>query len=199
MHKVSIIIPARNELFLVKTVEDLLYKAAGDIEIIAVLDGGGWPIDESGKLLLPEDPRLVILRRNKSKGMRDAVNSAASIAKGKYLMKVDAHTLFGEGYDEILQADCADNWIVVPRRYSLDTEEIRDENDNIVMPLQVTKYERRDSKPAIDYVYYFYPYLHPDDLGLHARPWWEYGYSRKDIEIDENISFQGSCWLQDNP
>jgi len=172
MSKVSVIIPARNELFLPQTVADLLAKGS-DIEVIAVLDGY-WP-----EVMPTEDPRLKYIHHSKPKGMRASINAAASLATGKYLMKVDAHCMFGEAYDEILAADCADNWIVIPRRYSLDAEHW--------MPTD---------KECIDYTYYFYPYLHPDDLGLHARPWWgTYAKERRHIEIDENISFQGSCWF----
>jgi len=171
MPEVSIIIPARNELFLPQTVNDLLSKG-GDIQVIAVLDGY-WP-----DVPLKEDKRLIILHHSKPKGMRASINHAAAIATGKYLLKTDAHCLFDEGYDEVLAADCDDNWIVIPRRYSLDAE------NWVCAP-----------KEPIDYTYYFYPYRHPDDLGLHARPWHRYGRDKRHIEIDENISFQGSCWF----
>ena len=54
--------------------------------------------------------------------MRNAINSAAAIAKGKYLLKTDAHCMFGEGFDEILKAECDDDWVVIPRRKRLDAE-----------------------------------------------------------------------------
>lgn len=38
----SILIPARNEMFLNRTVEDILSHAKSDFEIIIVLDGQ-WP------------------------------------------------------------------------------------------------------------------------------------------------------------
>ena len=170
MSKVSIIIPSRNEIFLSHTIADLLAKGS-DIEIIAVLDGY-WPDPP-----LKDDPRLIQLHRGRAMGMRAAINAAVGIATGEYLMKTDAHCMFGEDYDSILQADCEDNWIVIPRRYSLDAE----------------AWERR--KEPIDAMYYFYPYLHPDDLGLHGRPWAERGRPRKHIEIDEDLAFQGSCWF----
>ena len=37
--RLSIIIPARNEVYLNRTIKDLQDKATGDIEIIVVLDG----------------------------------------------------------------------------------------------------------------------------------------------------------------
>jgi len=167
---VSIIIPSRNERFLVQTVQDLL-KNGSDIEVIVVLDGY-W---EQG---LPDDKRIRIIHRGKPHGMRDGINSAAAIAKGEWLMKVDAHCAFDQGYDEKLAADCDDNWIVIPRRYSLDAE----------------KWERMPKSP-IDAMHYFYPFLHPDDLGLHGRPWMERSRERRDILIDEDVTFQGSCWF----
>ena len=39
MTDLSVLIPARNEMFLKNTIEDILTHAEGDTEIIAVLDG----------------------------------------------------------------------------------------------------------------------------------------------------------------
>lgn len=171
MAKVSVIIPARNERFLSQTIADLLAHG-GDIEVIAILDGY-WPDPP-----IPDQPRLTLVHFAQPRGMRAGINFAASIARGQYLMKCDAHCLFGEGYDEILQADCADNWIVIPRRYSLDAE------NWCCAP-----------KEPIDAMHYFYPYAHPDDLGLHGRPWMQRARERKDHLIDEDMTFQGSCWF----
>jgi glycosyltransferase involved in cell wall biosynthesis len=175
-----VIIPSRNERFLPQTVNDIFAKAAGDLEVIIVLDGY-WPVDEANQFLLADRPNLIIIHHSVAQGMRAAINSAAAIAKGQYLLKCDAHCMFGEGFDEILTSECEDNWIVIPRRLSLDAE----------------KWEPRMKEP-IDSEYLFYPYEHPDDLGLHARPWYERGRQRKDILIDEDVSFQGSCWLMTN-
>jgi len=171
MAKTSIIIPSRNERFLTQTVADLLSKG-GDIEVLVVLDGY-WPVE-----MPAPDRRLHFLHWGKPHGMRANINAAAAIARGEYLMKCDAHCMFGEGYDEILQADCADNWIVIPRRYSLDAEAWRPTD-----------------KEPIDAMHYFYPYAHPDDLGLHGRPWMQRGRERKEILLDEDVTFQGSCWF----
>lgn len=174
MSKVSVIIPARNELFLPQTIDDLIKKAAGDVEVIAVLDGY-WPDPQ-----LPDYPNLHIIHRAKPMGMRAGINAAAAIAKGEYLLKTDAHCLFGQGYDEILQKDCDDNWIVIPRRYSLDAE----------------KWECAP-KEMIDYEHLFYPYTpgHEHEPGLHARPWLQRGRERREVLLDEDMSFQGSCWF----
>jgi hypothetical protein len=112
-------------------------------------------------------------------GMRAGINAAAAIAKGEYLMKCDAHCMFAEGFDEVLKADIEDNWVVIPRRHSLDAE------------------TWTAHKEPIDAMHYFWPYEHPDDLGLHGRPWMQRSRDRKDILIDEDVTFQGSCWFMD--
>lgn len=177
MAKVSVIIPARNEIFLGKTIADLLAKAGGDVEVVAVLDGY-WPDP-----VLPDDPRLVLIHRSTPRGMRDGINSAAAVAKGEYLMKVDAHCMFAEGYDLTLQADCADNWVVIPRRYSLDAEAWKIDDNG---------------KPPRDYHYICFPHWDKDhDAGMHGVEWWARGKERADsrYDIDETMSFQGSCWF----
>lgn len=178
--KVSVIIPARNERFLTKTVNDLLDKASGDIEVIAVLDGY-WPGGELEPL--PERKNLTILHRGISRGMRASINAAASVAKGKYLLKCDAHCMFQEGYDEILKTNCDENWIVIPARYSLDPENWTIE---------------RNGKPRRDYHYLCYPDPNKEhDGGMHGVEWWQRGkdYSDPKYDVDDNMSFQGSCWF----
>src|SRR5512139_1123582 len=115
MAKVSVIIPSRTERFLSHTVTGLL-AAGGNIEIIVVLDGY-WPDPP-----LAEDKRLIILHRGAAMGMRAGINAAAEIATGEWLMKSDAHCIYAPGFDAAMQADCADNWIMVPRRYKVDGE-----------------------------------------------------------------------------
>src|SRR3990167_4756252 len=48
------------------------------------------------------------------------INALVATARGKYIYKSDAHCSFGEGFDEILQADMQDDWIVMPRFYVLN-------------------------------------------------------------------------------
>lgn len=110
----SIIIPARNEKYLNKTVGDLLAKAAGQIEIIQVLDGY-WDNPLA-------DPRVKVIHRGKARGMRAAINAGVAIAKGEYILKTDAHCLFAPGFDLELIASCEDDTVIVPRRYRLDPE-----------------------------------------------------------------------------
>ena len=175
-YMVSIIIPARNEKFLEKTTKDLLAKAKGEIEIIVILDGY-W--SENKEII--NDSRVHYIHRGKARGLRNAVDSAVKIAKGKYIMKIDAHCMFGEGYDTILAADCAPDWVVVPRRYALDAENWK-----------------REKKTPIDYLYIESP--KKDNAGdLGGRVWSEMNGNPKfeDKTIDDLMTFQGSCWFME--
>jgi glycosyltransferase involved in cell wall biosynthesis len=169
----SVIIPARNEMFLTKTVNDIFAKAKGDIEVIVVLEGY-WP-----NPMPVEDKRLTIVHREPG-GMRSAINLAAHIAKGKYLMKCDAHCMFDEGFDVKLADDCEENWVVIPRRYRLDPE----------------NWCWRDvGKPPIDLHYLSCPATNPDNFSMHGAIWPQRDRERLDVLIDETMSFQGSCWF----
>jgi len=183
MSKVSVIIPARNEPFLQQTIDDVLVNAAGDVEVLAMLDNY-WPDPP-----LKKDRRVITVHFGQVVGMRDLINAAARIATGDFLMKLDAHCMVGECFDEILAADCGEHEVAVPSRYYLDGE----------------KWER--TRGPIDYLMLTFPY-NCDDLygtGFHGRKWhgphglegsyWYLERERKEIKIDEIISFQGSCWF----
>lgn len=174
---VSIIIPSRNERFLAPTVADVLAKATGAIEVLVILDGY-WPDPP-----LPDDPRLRILHRGKAQGMRQGINAAAAIARGEWLMKADAHTMWAEGFDETLTASCDGDWIVVPRRYALDAE--------------AWAWETGNTKYPIDAHYLSFPYERPDDpeCGMHGTPWTARREARQDVWLDDEMSSQGSAWF----
>ncbi len=164
----SIIIPSRNEEFLEKTIQDVLTKAQGEIEVITILDGY-WP-----EKPLTEDSRLKIIHRGSPFGMRAAVNAGVAIAKGDYIMKCDAHCMFDKGFDDVLTKDCDKNWVVVPRRYALDPE-----NWKIL----------DNPKYPIDYMY-----LSAD---LHGEVWNEKNKdpNLQKVPIDDLMASQGSCWF----
>lgn len=190
---ISVLIPAKNEIFLTKTIQDLLTKARGDIEIIAVLDG--YWINPQDYI---SDPRVNYLHFGTSVGMRQAINKAAQLAKGEFMLKSDAHCMFDEGWDVKLkegindyiqklgqdylisnQPENYDNWIVIPRRKRLDAE----------------KWEIQDvGKPDVDYEYI----SSPADAGVKGSIWTDRIIERlnkPEYMIDENMSFQGSCYF----
>lgn len=173
----SIIIPSRSPQYLQKTIDDLLAKAKGSIEVIVVLDGI-WP-----ETPVKYDKRVIVMHHggvHNSIGMRDSINAGVAVAKGKYIMKIDEHCMVEKGFDVKLAADCEDDWVVVPRRYRLDAD-----NWKVI----------EDGRPPVDYMYLAYPYERPNDktCGLHGSEWKR--PEREDILIDDTMSWQGSCWF----
>lgn len=113
----SVIIPARREKYLEKTIRNVLENARGNIEILAMLDG--WLPEPQ---LVLNDERVKFFHFEESIGQRQCINYAAKQAKGKYVMKLDAHCAVDEGFDVKLAADCKYDWTVIPRMYNLDIE-----------------------------------------------------------------------------
>ncbi len=112
---VSIIIPSRNEIYLQRTIENVLANAEGEIEVLVMLDGyvPEPPIDT-------KDSRVIFCHYPESIGQRQCVNAGARLAKGKYIMKIDAHCAVDKGFDVKLAQDCEYDWTVIPRMYNLD-------------------------------------------------------------------------------
>lgn len=89
----SILIPARNEMFLARTVQDILEHIEADTEIIVVMDGQ-W-----SEPAIEQHDRVNVIKTGSILGQRAAANLACRVAKGKYVMKVDAHCSFDQGFD----------------------------------------------------------------------------------------------------
>lgn len=176
---ISCIIPSRSAQWLAKTVNDLLRKAEGEIEVIVVYDGR-WPEVEE----LPEDdPRLIQIHHGELHnhyGMRASINAGVAISKGEYIFVIDEQCAVDQGFDVKLTADCEDNWVVIPRRKRLDAE---------------TWTLIEDGRPDIDYMKVDYPYQRPYDktCGLHGAEWKR--PERADALIDDTPTMQGSCYF----
>jgi hypothetical protein len=181
----TVIIPARHELFLKKTIEEVIGKAKGDIECLAVLDGYDIPEEEVVK-----DPRVRYIKRpyHKELTKRHAINDAVKQASFDHIMALDAHCLLGEGYDTTLVEDCEDNEVLVLRREKLDAENwkvYRGENNELL---------------PVDYEYYMWQLIEKaikgdPTGGLHGWRWNERTIARKDILKDDLLAFQGSQWM----
>ena len=166
----SVIIPSRNEQYLPNTVEDILNKAEGDIEVIVILDGY-WPTQP-----LKDDNRIKVIHRGEPKGMRNAINLGVAISSGKYIMKCDAHCCFDSGFDLKLINDCKKDWTLVPRRYAIDKKKW-DRNENVYYDFQYISHPK-DSK---------YPFKGVD--------WPEYGARVNGKSLVGLMTSQGSCWF----
>jgi len=179
----SIIIPSRSEKFLYQTTLECLNKSNGEIEVLVMLDGCDIPENEKIK-----DSRVKYILRPQTYDLqkRQAINEAVEISKYDHVMSLDAHCMLGEGFDEILERDCQENWVLVPRRESLDAKN--------------WKIYRPEGRPPIDYEYFIWQFFvkgingEPKG-GLHGYRWDERSRERKDIMIDEIQTFQGSSWF----
>ena len=167
----SVVIPAKNEPYLDRTIKDCFDKAKGEVEVIAVLDGY-WPDPP-----IQDRKGLTLIHHTEGIGQRPAINEGARIASGKYLMKLDAHCILDKGYDVKLAKDCEYEWTVIPRRHGI----IED------------KWKRRPGR--VD----FMRLTSPDekgDLGLRAKAWPDYR-KRPEAEGDvcDVMTCQGSGWF----
>ena len=172
---VSIVIPSRSERFFNETIKDVLDKVTGDIEIFPVLDGYYLPESE-----MINDPRVkyIHIPDNGWHQKRQAINAAVSISMGKYVMWLDAHCLVAKGFDEILVRDCEENMVMIPRRYKLE-------------PLSWTTKNHLDGSVPVDYEYWIYSEC-IDNHFLKPYKWDQRAIDRKDIMIDDTLTFQAS-------
>jgi glycosyltransferase involved in cell wall biosynthesis len=111
MSDISVLIPARNEEFLARTIEDLLENCEVDTEILIGLDGS-W-----AEPRIPDNPKVTILHYTDSIGQRAITNQLCKLSKSKYIVKCDAHCSFEKGWDrKMLEAyrQVGDNVTMVP-------------------------------------------------------------------------------------
>lgn len=109
----SILIPARNEIFLAKTIEDILSNIEADTEVIVVLDGA-WTDPP-----IKQHPRVIVVYLPESIGQRAATNMACKLSKAKYILKCDAHCAFDKGFDRKMIEVMQDDWTAAPTMRNL--------------------------------------------------------------------------------
>lgn len=114
-YDLSILIPARNEMFVSNTVADILKNRRGKTEIIVGLDGQ-WA--EPG---IPDHPDVRVVYVSESLGQRAMTNLLCRLSQAKYVAKCDAHVAFSEGFDvELMNAmQGHDDWTIVPTMKNL--------------------------------------------------------------------------------
>ena len=190
----SILIPSRNELFLSRTIQDILEHAETDIEIIAVLDG------EWADPPVPQNERVTLLHYPESIGQRAACNVAARIATGKYLMKLDAHCAVAQGFDRILIDDMQPDWTQVPVMRNLWVF-------NWKCPNGHTRYQgisgpcKECGEPTERDIVWISK-TNPQSLSycFDSDPHFQYFNEYKNRpefkgDLTETMSLQGSCWM----
>jgi glycosyltransferase involved in cell wall biosynthesis len=165
MELVSVIIPSRKERFLNDTLREVYDKFMGNFEVIVTLDG-----KDEERL-----PWVQYIYNERPKGMRTAINQAVDIAKGKYIMKLDAHCMLDEGIDLKLVADHKPKWVQIPRRKRLNAHLWKIDKD----------------KPVVDYMYNNSDFKGIANRGANIDP------EKKKVLIDDTEIFQGSCYFVD--
>lgn len=195
--ELSVIIPARNEEFLNKTVEEVLGKSTADTECIVILDGA-WPVEP-----LPNHDRLTILFNPVSVGQRAAVNQGAKLSNAKYIMKLDAHCILAEGYDTQLIASAQElgrevtqvplqynlhafDWVCPQghRRYQSPSGPCTECGEPTTKDII---WQKRDSRRTWAWRF---------DKDLHFQYWREYERTHREDYV-ETMSCLGACWFLD--
>lgn len=192
MKDLSILIPSRNEMFLKNTVDDIIKHAESDYEIIVGLDGQ-WADPP-----LNDHPRLIIIHHSVSIGQRAITNECAKISKGRYLMKVDAHCAFDQGFDVKMLKEMKPDWTMVPTMRNLHAFDW-------VCPDGHRRYQGPSGpcttcgKPTSRDVVWI-PKENPQsnsyrfDTDMHFQYWKEYEKAHPG-DLTESMSLQGSCFM----
>lgn len=192
MYDLSILIPARNEMFLTKTIEDILANIEGNTEIIVILDGA-WADPP-----ITQHPRVTVVYHTASVGQRAATNEAAKLSTAKYLMKVDAHCSFDKGFDVKMMADMQDDWTMIPlmknlhvfdwlcpdghRRYQGPSGPCTECQKPTVRDVV---WIAKDSPNSTAYRF---------DTNMHFQYWNEWKNTHSG-DLTETMSIQGSCFM----
>jgi ribosomal protein L37E len=196
MPDLSVLIPARNEMFLRRTIEDILEHSQADTEIIAILDGA-WadpPIED--------DERVTLVYHPVSIGQRAATNEAARLARGEYVMKCDAHCAFGDGFDAVMIADCGPMDTVMPEQRNLHAFDWQCKGcgrrtyqgpraascskcGGIDFEMAMV-WEPRANTRQRHYCF---------DSDLHFQYWRAYKDRAEDGPLVESMSLLGACWM----
>lgn len=192
MADLSILIPARNEMFLAKTVENILENIEGDTEIIVVEDGF------NPNPPVPDNPRVIRIHYNQSVGQRRATNEAIKLSRAKYVMKVDAHCAFDKGFDVKMMKLMQDDITMVPVMRNLWAFDwvCEDRHRRYQGPegncLDCGKPTHREivwvGKPNPQSTAYVF------NTELRFQYWNEWGKKQKG-DLTETMSIQGSCFM----
>lgn len=206
MYDLSVLIPARNEMFLAKTVETILANIRGNTEIIVFLDGN-WT---NPPIQVDDDPRVTIVYSPVSIGQRAGTNQACRLSQAKYVMKIDAHSSVDEGFDvKMIEAmqQAGDDVTMVPMMYNLhafdwvcagDSEGKRCAHRIYQGPTP----EKCECGSKMEREMIWMPRLHKKsmyyrfDKTLHFQYWGNYG-KRPEASgnLAEIMSIQGSCFM----
>lgn len=177
MSKVSIIIPSRGEKSanLNRTLKSIEENAVGGYEVIVGMNG------EPYTNLWSFDMDLKVIKLPENIGIKGMVNLLATLATGKYLYKSDAHCSFSPKFNEVLQENMKDDWVVTPRFAVLSGE----------------TWKWQDQR-FYDYFYLSCPFTDKRGLRFKAGGHWPERTLEKlesSLIVDETPQIHGSGWF----
>jgi len=194
MARLSILIPARNEEFLSRTIEDILSNIEDDTEIIVGLDGL-W-----AEPPIKDNPKVTIVHVSEPIGQRAMTNQLCRLSKAKYVMKVDAHCSFDKGFDRKLMEVMQDDWTIAPLMRNLHAF-------NWICPEGHTRYQG-PSGPCLecgapttkDICWIAKPSPRSTSYCFDSEPHFQYFDEFKKRpegrgDLTESMSLQGSCFM----
>lgn len=192
MPRLSILIPARNEMFLRRTVEDILERIEGDTEIVVVLDGQ-W-----AEPPIVDHPKVTLVYHSTSIGQRAATNEAAKLSQAEYVMKVDAHCAFDQGFDVKMMSLMEPDITMIPVMRNLHAFDW-------MCPEGHRRYQGPSGPCSVcgkevhrEVVWFAKPNpactSYRFDKELHFQYWHDYKRRQKGT-LAETMSIQGSCFM----
>jgi hypothetical protein len=192
MSRLSILIPARQEMFLKNTVEDILAHIEGDTNIIVGLDGA-WADPP-----IQDHPKVFIIHHTTSIGQRTITNECARLSTAKYLMKVDAHCSFDQGFDVKMMADMQDDWTMVPLMRNLHAFDwiCPDGHRRYQGPSGSCTVCGKETTRDMKWIAKENPKstAYRFDKDMHFQYWQELK-KRQEGDLVETMSLQGSCFM----
>ncbi len=153
--------------------------------------------------LTATDPRLTLIYNPVSKGQRGATNQAAKLAKGKYVMKADAHLAFDKGFDrKMLEAynslPDGDKVTMIPVMKNLHVFDWVCANNHRWYQGNKETCETCGLKGTKDILWQVKPspsrFTFTVDKTMHFQYWGELA-KRATGDLRETLSIQGSCFM----
>ncbi len=183
----SILIPARNEESLQRTIDDIFLHAEGDTEVLVALDNWDNP------------PEIRVSRGTvitTKAGQRGATNALARLSTKKYVMKLDAHCSMSQGFDVKMMEDMEDNVTMIPALGNLHVYDwVCSEKHRHFQGKYDVCGQCGDTNLRKESVWQIIPKPirsnHVFDTNLHFQ------YAEQDAEgmVVESMSIQGSCFM----
>jgi glycosyltransferase involved in cell wall biosynthesis len=193
----SVLIPARNERWLARTIADILENSRAETEIITVLDGA-W----ADPPILQND-RVTVVYHPVSVGQRAATNEAARLARGQFIMKCDAHCAFGAGFDVALMSRCEPMDTVMPEQRNLHVFDWQCQKCGArwYMGPEPTECPECDNTSEFERIEIWQPKANSRnrhycfDSQLHFQYWRDYKKRAGNGVMVESMSLLGACWM----